>query len=387
MLDQSQFIQVFKASSLPPLQPPTYRPRAVMDLWQAGQRKYNNEGRGGGTLSPVIVCGSVGGFQEGRHRLGMRPDINALSKAVQHILHTVAQSGGTVEYLTRLAAKLLQHGADANAMDSSGNPTLYTAILNIACSLQAWERGLMDVLLQGGAGANALDGNGASALHLAATHGVHAGVIISGLLRHGADPRTRCRDGRCVLHYLAKFTGPPDVAKQLRNLGLDPNARDEHGQTPLLHATVAGLVKMVRLLCESGVGVNMPIFDDDKTAFFCAVRLKTVDAVQVLLHYGADLHHRGHSGRTVLHYHEAAYKAMGNGSADAARINKLLIACGANVNAKRGYCRQGHGMSVLDAGGITRAQGEFALFLMANGALRFRYNEESMLSLVSCALE
>ncbi|KAK2476995.1 hypothetical protein H9L39_12219 [Fusarium oxysporum f. sp. albedinis] len=503
-----------------PLQPPTYRPRTVMDLWQVGQRKYNDihfsqkaaiahsdshatlrhrrircagrrghhppslvslpyatgkarpgeacnfadEGRGEGTLSPVIVCGSVGGFQEGRHRPGMRPgclfsrlrsildsprdsdyeplsleadrgesttliehssvnvnswdeggltalhaaihcsgptaclhiidvllrhsaDINALSKAVQHILHTVAQSGGTVEYLTRLTAKLLQHGADANVVGSSGNPALYTAILNIACSPQAWERGLMDVLLQGGAGANALDGNGASALHLAATHGVHAGVIISGLLRHGADPRTRCRDGRCVLHYLAKLTGPPDIAKQLRNLGLDPNARDEHGQTPLLHATVAGLVKMVRLLCESSIGVNTPIFGDDKTAFFCAVRLKTVDAVQVLLQYGADLHHRGHSGRTVLHYHEAAYKAMGNGSADAARINKLLIACGANVNAKRGYCRQGHGMSVLDAGGITRAQGEFALFLMANGALRFRYNEESMLSLVSCVLE
>jgi len=120
---------------------------------------------------------------------------------------------------------------------------------------------------------------------------------------------------------------------------LTPNARDEHGQTPLLHATVAGLVKMVRLLCESGVGVNTPIFDDDKTAFFCAVRLKTVDAVQVLLHYGADLRHRGHSGRTVLHYHEAAYKARSNGSTDVARINKLLIACGAKVNAKRGCCR------------------------------------------------
>ncbi|ENH67155.1 Beta-hexosaminidase [Fusarium oxysporum f. sp. cubense race 1] len=425
-----------------PLQPLTYRPRAVMDLWQVGQRKYNDihcsqkaaiaHRRGGGTLSPVIVCGSVGGFQEGRHRPGMRPDgldecsvesmwclfsrlrsildsprdsdyeslsleadrgeshsadINALSKAVQHILHAVAQSGGTVEYLTRLAAKLLQHGADANVVGSSGNPVLYTGMLNIACFPQAWERGLMDALLQGGAGANALDGNGASALHLAATHGVHAGVIVSGLLRHGADPRTRCRDGRCVLHHLAKFTGPPDVAKQLRNLGLDPNARDEHGQTPLLHATVTGLVKMVRLLYESGVGVNTPIFDDDKTALFCAVRLKTVDAVQVLLHYGADLRHRGHSGRTVLHYHEAAYKARSNGSTDVARINKLLIACGAKVNAKRSCCRQGHGMSVLDAGGITRAQGEFALFLMENGALSFRYNEESMLSLVSCALE
>ncbi|KAM5509884.1 glycosyl hydrolase family 20 [Fusarium oxysporum f. sp. phaseoli] len=270
-------------------------------------------------------------------------DINALSKAVQLILHTVAQSGGTVEYLTRLAAELLQHGADANVVGSSVNPALYTAMLNIACFPQAWERDLMDVLLQGGAGANALDGNGASALHLAATLGVHAGVIVSGLLRHGADPRTRCRDGRC-------------------------------------------LVKMVRLLCESGIGVNTPIFDDDKTAFFCAVRLKTVDAVQVLLHYGADLRHRGHSGRTVLHYHEAAYKARSNGSTDVARINKLLIACGAKVNAKRGCCRQGHGMSVLDAGGITRAQGEFALFLMANGALSFRYNGESMLSLVSCVL-
>ena len=28
-----------------PLQPPTYRPTAVMDLWQVGQRKYNDEGR------------------------------------------------------------------------------------------------------------------------------------------------------------------------------------------------------------------------------------------------------------------------------------------------------------------------------------------------------
>ncbi|SCO88685.1 related to beta-N-hexosaminidase [Fusarium oxysporum] len=297
-------------------------------------------------------------------------DINALSKAVQHILHTVAQSGGTVEYLPRLAAKLLQHGADANVVGSSGNPALYTDILNIACSPQAWERGLMDVLLQGGAGANALDGNGASALHLAATHGVHAGMSRWAL----------CAALSCQVH------GAPDVAKQLRNLGLDPNARDEHGQTPLLHATVAGLVKMVRLLCESGVGVNTPIFDNDKTAFFCAVRLKTVDAVQVLLHYGADLRHRGHSGRTVLHYHEAAYKARSNGSTDVARINKLLIACGAKVNAKRGCCRQGHGMSVLDAGGITRAQGEFALFLMANGALSFRYNGESILSLVSCVL-
>ncbi|KAK2928964.1 Beta-hexosaminidase [Fusarium oxysporum f. sp. vasinfectum] len=293
-------------------------------------------------------------------------DINALSKAVQHILHTVAQSGGTVEYLTRLAAKLLQHGADANVVGSSGNPALYTGILNIACFPQAWERGLMDALLQGGAGANALDGNGASALHLAATHDVAMGVVCCTIL-----PSSR---------------GPLMLPNSFATWDLTPNARDEHGQTPLLHATVAGLVKMVRLLCESGIGVNTPIFDDNNAAFFCAVRLKTVDAVQVLLHYGADLRHRGHSGRTVLHYHEAAYKARSNGSTDVARINKLLIACGAKVNAKRGCCRQGHGMNVLDAGGITRAQGEFALFLMANGALSFRYNRESMLSLVSWVL-
>ncbi|KAH7222955.1 glycoside hydrolase superfamily [Fusarium oxysporum] len=239
-----------------PLQPLTYRPRAVMDLWQVGQRKYNDihcsqkaaiahsgshatllhprircagrrghhppplvslpyatgkarpgeacnfadEGRGEGTLSPVIVCGSVGGFQEGRHRPGMRPGMlpDRWTGWVFRGIHVVPR-------------------------DSDYEPL----------SLEA-DRG------------------------------------------------------------------------------------------------------------ESGV--NTPIFDDDKTAFFCAVRLKTVDAVQVLLQYGADLHHHGHSG-----YHEAAYKAMSNGSADAARINKLLIACGANVNAKHGCCRQGHGMSVLDA--------------------------------------
>ncbi|KAL9565302.1 hypothetical protein ACKAV7_010662 [Fusarium commune] len=224
--------------------------------------------------------------------------INAPSKAGQHILHTVAQSPGTADYRIQLTAKLLQHGAYADAVDSSGNPALHTAILNKACAAQAWEGGFLDILLQNGTDHNALDGNGACALHLAAAHRVHAGVTITGLPRHGSDPRTRCRDRRCVLHYLAKFMGPPDVAKQLVNLGLDPNARNEHSQTPLLHATVAGHVMMLRFLCEYGVDVDTLSY---------AVRLKSVNVGQILLEHGTDPHHHDHSGRIALH-HEAAYK-------------------------------------------------------------------------------
>ncbi|KAI7765376.1 hypothetical protein LZL87_007127 [Fusarium oxysporum] len=224
--------------------------------------------------------------------------INAPSKAGQHILHTVAQSPGTADYPIQLTAKLLQHGAYADAVDSSGNPALHTAILNKACAAQAWEGGFLYILLQNGTDHNALDGNGACALHLAAAHRVHAGVIITGLPRHGSDPRTRCRDRRCVLHYLAKFMGSPDVAKQLVNLGLNPNARNEHSQTPLLHATVAGHVMMLRFLCEYGVDVDTLSY---------AVRLKSVNVGQILLEHGTDPHHHDHSGRIALH-HEAAYK-------------------------------------------------------------------------------
>lgn len=89
-------------------------------------------------------------------------------------------------------------------------------------------------LLQNGADPNALESNGTSTLHSAVTYRDNAAVIIADLLRCGAGPNTEHHDGTCVLYYL-QVHGFPDLGKQLLSLGLNPEAGNEHGQTPVVH--------------------------------------------------------------------------------------------------------------------------------------------------------
>ncbi|KAF5676854.1 hypothetical protein FDENT_9367 [Fusarium denticulatum] len=86
---------------------------------------------------------------------------SVLSKAFQHSLST-SLLHNTAKNCLRLAAKLLQLEADANALDSSGHPVLHISIRNIAYSIMV-DGGLLDALLLSGAGADALESNGTSA--------------------------------------------------------------------------------------------------------------------------------------------------------------------------------------------------------------------------------
>ncbi|CVL05458.1 uncharacterized protein FMAN_10726 [Fusarium mangiferae] len=154
--------------------------------------------------------------------------------------------------------------------------------------------GLLYALLQKGADPNALESNGAFVLHPAATYRDNAAVIILGLLRYGAGSRTEQHDGTYVLYYL-QVHWPSDLAKQLLGPGLNPEAGDENGRTPLVHRRTS-------------------ISDDEEVTVFCVTRQKNVDVVAALLQHSPDPYHYDHSGRIILYNHAIVYNAKSYGS-------------------------------------------------------------------------
>ncbi|KAF5561195.1 hypothetical protein FPHYL_6274 [Fusarium phyllophilum] len=253
----------------------------------------------------------------------------------------------TVEYRIRLSAKLLPLEADAIALDSSGNSVLHTSIRNIACAPQVgW--GLTYALGLNGADFDALKSNGTSAPPLVETQRHSAAVIIPGLLRYAA-----VRLAMCVALSSSSLTPcSSQTATQPRNQG--PARPGSSGSS-----TVAGHVKIVRLLCENDVCVGTFISDDENTAFFCPVRSNTVNIVSALLQHGSEPHHHGHFDRTALYHHATAQQRNDRRYSNTitAGIVELLITRDTNVNAKRGCHECQRTVLVLDIGSITRAQG------------------------------
>ena len=68
------------------------------------------------------------------------------------------------------------------------------------------------------------------------------------LLRAGHKPTPTGADRKTLLHIATS----PDMVRFLLKLGLDPNARDNRGRTPLHYASGPDIVEATRLLLEAG---------------------------------------------------------------------------------------------------------------------------------------
>jgi len=81
----------------------------------------------------------------------------------------------------------------------------------------------------------------------------HGAEVLASLLEEGVDPNVRLldRQGGTALHVAAR-TGDVDAAKVLLDYRADPNARDDHGKTPLDYAIETWHGKVAKLLREHG---------------------------------------------------------------------------------------------------------------------------------------
>jgi hypothetical protein len=119
-----------------------------------------------------------------------------------------------------------------------------------------------------------------------------------------------------------------DAAKvrELLKRGANPNAKNEHGWTPLHRATYWGHADVARLLLEHGADANA----ENKNSFIptplhLAAAMGHVDVTKLLLEHGADANAKNKDGWTPLHF------AVNMGHAEVAR---LLLEYGADANAK-----------------------------------------------------
>ena len=140
---------------------------------------------------------------------------------------------------------LLDRGAQAHQRDRFGRSALFkAAAAGNAATVRVLLRRDADPNWSKYDGPAVLSGEGERPLHVA----VHFPEVLNLLLEHGADPDGRMPfTGTTPLHLAAGNCEVASLALLLAR-GADPNARDEHGDTPLTHA--------VRRVADAGTGTD-----------------------------------------------------------------------------------------------------------------------------------
>lgn len=151
-----------------------------------------------------------------------------------------------------LPLKLLALGADPNARGSGGVTPLYKTALGVTDAPR-----VIRALLEAGANPRTLTDNGASALHAAAERRLaRTPEVITLLVDAGMDVNARNALGETPLHLARTYNILPAVTSALLDAGADPGARDLAGSTPLQFAASVGWDRQVSLLAAAGADVN-----------------------------------------------------------------------------------------------------------------------------------
>lgn len=181
---------------------------------------------------------------------------------------------------------MLDHGAEVNAADSTGNVPLHMA---------AWRGSteVVDYLLTRGANINIRADNGWTPLLNAALG--DSLEMVKLLLDHGAAINQDCMAGQddcrlldgSPLHIAAK-RGNSEVANLLIQYKADLNIKDDKwGFTPLHYAAMLGKTGIISLLAEQGADLNCR---DDlaHTPAYYATRFSHPDIAEYLMARGAE---------------------------------------------------------------------------------------------------
>ena len=124
--------------------------------------------------------------------------------------------------------------------------------------------------------------------------------------------------------HAAVRTGHIEQVRQILDNGVDVNARDRLGSTPLLDAVWNGNIAITTLLLSKGADVNAMHAEAGSTALEYAVLTSHADLVSLLIAAHADLAHTYRSGQGIMHI------AAGRGDVT---VLKMLAAAGASIQS------------------------------------------------------
>ncbi len=246
-------------------------------------------------------------------------------------LHIVVTAGAIL-----LTTKLLHHsGCDVNTTDGDGNTALHIAVRE---SQARMVRLLVEVV-----DLEVVNEEGETALLLALKQtSEDAFVITKDLLDRGSDPSVTDSMGRTALH-IAAGEGTPDLTKLVLSCGLDVDASDINGSTPLMivaeRSYSSDCVLIAQQLLESGANVNAAD-EGNGTPLIGASGFGTLETIQFLIARGANVESRDCFNRTALH------RALERTAGTEKEIISTLIEAQINIEARDNDGRSALGVAL-----------------------------------------
>ena len=179
-----------------------------------------------------------------------------------------------------LATRLIRHGADVRAKNSSGQTALYYAAY-------FGKAPMVSVLLDYGAELEDKSCQGRTPLHAAAIGPSDSSDTVGRLIRAGADKEATIDKGLFRPLHVAIPSNNEACVKCLLESGVDIEARDEYGWRPLHIAIRHGQSQIVKVLLRHGADVEALAGDGWRSLHFAA-RFCQREIVKVLLDHGAN---------------------------------------------------------------------------------------------------
>jgi ankyrin len=223
---------------------------------------------------------------------------------------------------------LLQRKADVNAPQVDGTTALHWAV-------RADDTETADLLLRAGAKVSASNREGATALQLAALNG--SAAMIERLVKAGADVNAPLSSSGDTALMMAARTGKPDAVRVLLDNGAKVDARESWGDTTaLMWAVAEGNHAVVRLLIDRGADVNA------RSKFVPSATGRGFEgATPVAGRPNQSAEENASGSLTPLMF------AAREGDLESAR---MLVAAGADINARGGDGKDSLGLSIFNGG-------------------------------------
>ena len=245
----------------------------------------------------------------------------------------VAAADNNVE----LVNLLLNHGANVNIVDASGNTALHHVISNFRQN-SVFLHGTVSTLLQAGANVNISNGNGETSLYLAVEKALV--VFVEDMLSYGGNPNVAQSD-KWPLSIACELENMTLVAMLLK-AGADPNLNaDTDGvvrcELPLCIAANHGNCELTELLLNYGANPNTTVVD---LPLCIATKRGKKELAEMLLNAGAEVNMLNSDGKGAMHFAVQkldvnCIRSSGNEGVDeetAGPIAQLLLEQSSDVN-------------------------------------------------------